>query len=109
MSEYAIYTIHDLSSWTGVPPRRIRSWIEKGLVPPAYHGAPRSFRYGQEHMRAIREVLEFQDEQVTLRELAERKGLKFITPDWEDDPADGDPADTVELHDLMHAIDEIDL
>ena len=109
MSEYAIYTIHDLSSWTGVPPRRIRSWIEKGLVPAAYKGAPRSLRYGQEHMRAIREVLEFQDEQVTLRELAERKGYKFISPDWEDDEDEHDPADEVVMNDLMHTLNEIDL
>lgn len=108
MAETPIYTIHDLASYTGVNPRRIRSWIEKGVVPRAYNNKPHPERYGDAHLRAIREVLEIKDQQVTLRDLAERKGYKPEFRDWEDDESDEDPVDRLDVHTLVTAINDRD-
>src|SRR5690606_38256380 len=108
MAETPIYTIHDLASYTGVNPRRIRSWIEKGVVLRAYNNKPHPERYGDAHLRAIRDVLDIKDQQVTLRDLAERKGYKQEFRDWRVYEIAEDPVDRHDVHTLVYAINDRD-
>lgn len=104
MSRIGAYTLQDLVSYTDVPARRIRHWISLGVVPPAYGGrGPEKYRYGPEHLHAIRETLEFQDNQMTLAELAERK--RYLAGEFDDDD---DPADKIDAEQVIRELNRSD-
>ena len=55
MSDERRYTIDELSQLTGVPPRTVRLYVQRGLVPPAA-GRGRGSHYGDEHLAGIQRV-----------------------------------------------------
>jgi DNA-binding transcriptional MerR regulator len=55
MSEKRTYTLEELASATGVEPRTIRSYIERGILPGA-QARGRAAGYGEEHLRRLRVI-----------------------------------------------------
>ena len=69
MGKKRSFTLQDLADETGVEPRTIRSWIEKGLLPGASGRGPEA-SYGWKHLNRIRAVLVFKDSyRLTLDEI----------------------------------------
>lgn len=101
MTIRAIYTLDDLETLTGVKKGTIRSWVAKGIIPCSYGKGGRGPHWGEEHLRAIRRVLEIKDQQVTFSDLRARYGYKPMNDGFDDEfepeplddiyPADDDP------------------
>jgi AcrR family transcriptional regulator len=60
-------TVSELSARTGVPVSTIHHYRQRGLLPPVLPAGRRRYRYGEEHVRALRLV----------RRLRERRGLSL--------------------------------
>jgi AcrR family transcriptional regulator/predicted DNA-binding transcriptional regulator AlpA len=60
-------TVAELSVRTGVPASTIHHYRQRGLLPPPIPAGRRRFRYGDEHVRALR----------LIRRLRERRGLSL--------------------------------
>ncbi len=64
-------TLADLAGQTGLSARTIRYYISEGLLPgPAKAG--RGATYGEQHLRAIREIKDLQAQGLTLAEMRPR-------------------------------------
>lgn len=98
MTIRAIYTLDDLETLTGVKKGTIRSWVAKGIIPCSYGKGGRGPHWGEEHLRAIRRVLEIKDQQVTFADLRARYGYKPMNDGFDDEfepePLDDDYLDT---------------
>jgi DNA-binding transcriptional MerR regulator len=71
-----VYSIHDLSTITGVSVRTIRYYVQQGVIPPA-KGRGRGLNWGDEHVRALRQAIRIlKDDRVTVADLAERNGYR---------------------------------
>lgn len=57
MNDERRYTVEELTRLTGVPPRTVRLYVQRGLVPPAA-GRGRGRHYCEEHLAALRRVQE---------------------------------------------------
>jgi DNA-binding transcriptional MerR regulator len=64
-------TIHELAARTGVPPRRIRYYVAKGLLPPP-HGRGPTARYGAVHVQRLRLIQELRQRRFGLEEIRDR-------------------------------------
>lgn len=62
-------SLTQLSERTGVPPRTIRFYIARGLLPGPLK-AGRGAAYGQKHLDRIAEIRRLQDKGLTLSEIA---------------------------------------
>jgi AcrR family transcriptional regulator len=60
-------TVEELSARTGVPVSTIHHYRQRGLLPPPIPAGQRRFRYGDEHVRALR----------LIRRLREQRGLSL--------------------------------
>jgi AcrR family transcriptional regulator len=60
-------TVEELSARTGVPASTIHHYRKRGLLPPPIAAGRRRFRYGDEHVRALR----------LIRRLREQRGLSL--------------------------------
>lgn len=67
MSGAGALTVSELSARTGVPASTIHHYRERGLLPPPVAAGRRRYRYGDEHVRALR----------LIRRLRERRGLSL--------------------------------
>ncbi|HEU0116628.1 MAG TPA: MerR family transcriptional regulator [Thermomicrobiales bacterium] len=65
------YTIADLEAKTGLPPRTIRYYIGKGLLPPA-HGRGPSATYDLGHLLRLRAIALLREQHIPLEEIKER-------------------------------------
>ena len=77
----AMYTLDGLAAETGMKPRTIRSWIERGLMPKAHprtNNPQYDIRYGVEHVRAIRRVQQIKDGNMTLDDIRDRIEVEEI-------------------------------
>ena len=99
----AIYTKLDLVSYTGVGWHTIRSWVTRGVIPPAYKRGGSPHCWGQEHIDAIRRVQDIRDNNVTLTDLAVRYGYK-PNPDGYDEAADDEMED-----DILDVLDSLEI
>ncbi len=61
-------TIQELSALTGVPPRRIRFYVCRGLVPPPAGRGPTA-RYGRIHVERLRAIRELRQKRLGLAEI----------------------------------------
>jgi DNA-binding transcriptional MerR regulator len=68
-----MYSLQDLSSLTGVKPKTLAKWIERGVLPHAVHPShSRSNRlatYTPAHIRRIREIQHLRESNRTLLDL----------------------------------------
>lgn len=86
--DWAAFTLSDLATATGVEPRTIRSYIERGLLPGALSRG-RGATYSQEHLAALRLIQAVRRARptITLGEL--RILLQQLTPAQIQGIADG--------------------
>lgn len=68
------YTIHDLSELTGFSVRVIRKYITIGLVPHSISSdfPTQAMRYGEDHLRALKQIREIKDQNMTIRDIYDR-------------------------------------
>ncbi|MCX7622238.1 MAG: helix-turn-helix domain-containing protein [Thermomicrobium sp.] len=64
-------TIHELAERAGVPPRRIRYYVARGLLPPPEGRGPTA-RYGPEHLRRLQLIRELRERRLGLDDIRER-------------------------------------
>ena len=73
--------LEELAGRTGVPPRTIRLYITRGLVPPPRRAGPHA-AYGPEHVKALETIKRLQEGGMTLaqirQELAGRTAAKTL-------------------------------
>jgi DNA-binding transcriptional MerR regulator len=60
--------LSELSEESGVPPRTIRYYISRGLL-PGPNQAGRGASYGREHVARLKEILDHQESGATLAEI----------------------------------------
>ncbi|MCX2727538.1 helix-turn-helix domain-containing protein [Thermomicrobium sp. 4228-Ro] len=74
-------SIHELAERSGVPPRRIRYYVAKGLLPPPLGRGP-SARYGRQHLERLRAIKELRERRLGLEAIRER-----FAQSWPETPA----------------------
>lgn len=65
------YSFRQLAEMAGIPPRTLRFYIARGLV-SGPDKAGRGAAYGESHLKQIQHVRRFQDQGLTLAEIAQR-------------------------------------
>ena len=66
-------TIHQLSSISGVPVRRIRHFVAEGLLPPPY-GKGRAAHYDRVHLDRLQRIQSLRDANVGIDQIKRRLG-----------------------------------
>ncbi len=64
-------TIHELAERSGVPARRIRYYVSRGLLPPPSGRGPTA-RYTSDHLERLRRIRELRAQRLGLEEIRER-------------------------------------
>ncbi|RME92511.1 MAG: MerR family transcriptional regulator [Verrucomicrobia bacterium] len=64
-------SLAELAEITGCPPRTIRYYIARGLLPPPLKAGPGAC-YGEEHLRRLKQIRAWQAEGLTLAEIGHR-------------------------------------
>ena len=67
------FTLVELSEVSGVPPRTIRFYIAKGLLPPPLVGG-RAACYGEQHLKELERIKTLQGQGQTLAQIAWQLG-----------------------------------
>ncbi len=70
-SPHSVLTLAQLAQASGCPPRTIRYYIARGLVPPPRKAGPAA-HYGEEHLQRLRQIQTWQAEGLTLAEIGQR-------------------------------------
>lgn len=66
-------TIHQIAERSGVPPRRIRHYIAKGVLPPPV-GRGRASHYTSTHLQLLQAIESYREGNLGLDEIRERLG-----------------------------------
>ena len=69
----SVMTIHQLSSISGVPVRRIRHFVAEGLLPPP-NGKGRAAHYDRVHFDRLRRIQALRDANVGIDQIKHRLG-----------------------------------
>jgi len=74
-------TIRELAARTGIPPRRIRFYVARGLLPPP-HGRGPTARYGPEHIWRLEQIRRLREQRFGLEEIREQLAqLEAVSPE----------------------------
>ncbi|WP_448575146.1 MerR family transcriptional regulator [Thermomicrobium sp.] len=74
-------TIRELAARTGIPPRRIRFYVARGLLPPPRGRGPTA-RYGPEHIRRLEQIRRLREQRFGLEEIREHLAQReVVAPD----------------------------
>lgn len=72
------YKLEDLARISGVSPRTVRYYVQRGLLPaPAFHGSQTT--YGAEHLARLKAIKKLQDERLALDEIEAMLAHKSIS------------------------------
>lgn len=73
------WNLAGLADVSGCPPRTIRYYIARGLLPPPRKGGPGA-HYGPEHLERLRQIRAWQAEGLTLAEIGHRLAAQESRP-----------------------------